>query len=212
MPCLLALSIATLLFPTPDSGAATLRRHFEPVTQASAVLAQRPAAVTSRAAGRTPAPGPIGWVADVLLHTPPGAVHVGFHESGSPMALPITAGDGHSVLPTRGRGTHPGSAVDIAMPAGVPVTSTVTGIVTVAQPYALYGTTGDLMVTVVPEARPDIEVRHLHLDGLAVQPGERVEAGHTIIAATARQLPFRSQIDHVAGHGPHVHVEAYLTR
>jgi hypothetical protein len=54
----------------------------------------------------------------------------------------------------------------------------------------------------------------LHVHGLAVQPGQRVQAGVTRLAAGARQLPFESQVDELRTADPawpHVHVEVVDT-
>lgn len=154
---------------------------------------------------------------------------IGFHESGNPAALamspvgrleenfnagrvslPAVNGDrdgGYIVLPTRHRGGGPTTAVDLSMRANEPVTSPVTGEVTAANDYTLYGTTRDTIVEIVPDGRPELRVRMVHVEGVAVQPGDRVEAGRTPVAARARLLPFSSQIDRYAGTHPHVHLE-----
>jgi hypothetical protein len=56
---------------------------------------------------------------------------------------------------------------------------------------------------------PGWEVKLLHVQGLRVGVGARVEAGVTVVAAGPRLFPFRSQVDdHTAApHWPHVHVE-----
>lgn len=160
----------------------------------------------------------------------PGVVrHIGFHESGTYGALAMTPvgrmdrnlnGDrialpavngyrnrGYTVLPTRQRSGGPTTAVDLSMPVGVPVVSPVSGTVVAANPYNLYGTTPDEIVEIVPEGRPDLRLRMMHVEGLAVRAGQAVEAGETILAAQPRHLPFPSQIDRYAGSHPHVHLE-----
>ncbi len=49
----------------------------------------------------------------------------------------------------------------------------------------------------------------LHIDGVQVSRGDRVEAGITVLAPRARPLPFSSQIDRLTGQPawPHVHIE-----
>lgn len=160
----------------------------------------------------------------------PGAVRaVGFHESGNATALAMSpvgrldrnhnAGrialpringyrdNSYLVMPTRSRGNGPTSAADISMVAGEPVTSPITGTVASVSPYTLYGSTPDVIVELVPEGRPELRVRMMHIDGVDLQPGDRVEAGNTVVAASSRQLPFSSQIDRYAGAHPHVHLE-----
>ncbi len=60
-----------------------------------------------------------------------------------------------------------------------------------------------------PDARPGWEVKLLHIDGVQVQAGQRVEAGVTVIAPRPTILPFGSQVDdHTAEPAwPHVHIE-----
>lgn len=162
----------------------------------------------------------------------PGAVlGVGFHESGSATALAMSpvgqregnldpeaisqaaaGGDAagtYMVLPTRRRGRGATTAVDISMAETEQVTSPVTGTVKAASPYNLYGTTPDMIVEIEPDDRPDLLVRLLHIDGVGLAAGERVEAGETVVAAQPRRLPFPSQIDRYAGAHPHVHVEVW---
>lgn len=153
---------------------------------------------------------------------------VGYHQAGSRRALalhprgspisnrnvgryaapPPTPGLDYAILWNRHRGTHPTSAVDLAMAPGHPVPSPVSGTVARVKPYALYGRYPDLMVTIVPDGAPDRRVVVMHLDVTTVKPGDRVVAGHTPIAKRARRLPFPSQIDKLAGPGTvHVHTE-----
>lgn len=153
---------------------------------------------------------------------------VGYHQAGSRRALalhprgspvsnrnvgryaapPPTPGLDYAILWNRHRGTHPTSAVDLAMVPGHPVPSPVSGTVARVRSYALYGRYPDLMVTIVPDGAPDRRVVVMHLDVTTVKPGDRVVAGHTPIAKRARRLPFPSQIDKLAGPGTvHVHTE-----
>lgn len=166
-------------------------------------------------------------VRDLTLSLPQGARAIGFHESGSaralamhPMGIPrvnanmtklssAPVGDGfeYLVLGSRQRRNAPTSAVDIAMPFNWPVQSPVTGTVVDATAYLLYGDVPDNAVYIVPDSRQDLVVVAMHLNGLKVNVGDRVEAGKTVLALTARQLPFGSQIDRYAGPMPHVHME-----
>lgn len=166
-------------------------------------------------------------VEHLTLSLPQGARAVGFHESGSgralsmhPMGIPrvngnmtrlssAPVGDGfeYLVLPSRGRRNGPTSAVDVSMPFNWPVQAPVTGTVVDATSYLLYGNVPDNAVYIVPDSRPDLVLVSMHLNGLKVGAGDRVEAGKTVLALTARQLPFGSQIDRYAGQLPHVHME-----
>jgi murein DD-endopeptidase MepM/ murein hydrolase activator NlpD len=156
-------------------------------------------------------------------------VGVGFHESGSPRALPMepvghpvanlnapkidlppaTPGPEYLVMPTRRRPHGATTAVDLRMDHGVPVTSPVDGVVETVAEYPLYGRFPDQFVEIVPHGRPDLLVRVLHVEAAAVAEGQEVRAAETVIAATTRQLPFGSQIDRYSGEGPHVHLEVH---
>lgn len=166
-------------------------------------------------------------VRDLTLSLPFGARSIGFHESGSanalsmhPMGIPrvndnmtklgsAPVGDGfeYLVLGSRHRRNAPTSAVDVAMPFNWPVQSPVTGTVVDATAYLLYREVPDNAVYIVPDQRQDLVLVLMHLNGLKVNIGDRVEAGSTVLALTARQLPFGSQIDRYAGRMPHVHME-----
>lgn len=122
-------------------------------------------------------------------------------------SAPVGDGFEYLVLPSRGRRNGPTSAVDVSMPFNWPVQAPVTGTVVDATSYLLYGNTPDNAVYIVPDSRPDLVLVAMHLNGLKINVGDRVEAGKTVLALTARQLPFGSQIDRYAGRLPHVHME-----
>jgi biotin carboxyl carrier protein len=121
--------------------------------------------------------------------------------------MPIAGEGTYTVLASRHRAGAATSAVDISMVHGEEVVSPVTGTVTAVSPYSLYGRTPDVIIEIVPEDRPDQVVRAMHVEGVDVAVGDRVEAGETTLAASARQLPFASQIDRFAGRHPHLHLE-----
>jgi hypothetical protein len=111
-------------------------------------------------------------------------------------------------LPSRGRDTTARGAADIVVEPDGEIRSPVTGTVRKAGTYTLYCDHVDQFVVIEPDARPGWEVKVLHIDGLALRPGQRVEGGVTRLAARARVLPFPSQVeDHTAERWPHVHVE-----
>ncbi len=89
------------------------------------------------------------------------------------------------------------------------ITAPVTGTVVAANDYVLYCVHRDELVFIAPDERPDWVVKVLHLEGVKVDVGDRVEAGVTRIARTARVLPFDSQVESVTARPPwpHVHVE-----
>lgn len=102
------------------------------------------------------------------------------------------------VLPTRDRGTGAATAIDIAMPEGEKVYAPITGTVTAANRYSLYGKYPDTIITIQPDGRDDVMMEILHVDGAKVEVGDRVVAGKTVIADTPNRLPFSSQIDRFA--------------
>lgn len=217
----LALLVATLT----TVGAPAASAGLAPV---GALTDEHLAAMAARLLPET-APTVFAAVDGVSLLLPGDVRAVGFHESGSASALPLApigrldANDnaaritlpavrgerdgGYVVLPTRRRPAGPTTAVDLSMSTGEPVASPVTGTVAVAEYYRLYGRTHDGLVEIVPDGRPDLRVRVLHVEDLRVQAGQRVRAGETHLAAGARLLPFPSQIDRHAGRHPHAHVE-----
>lgn len=186
-------------------------------------------------------PAPMAHVQGVRLVVPadPEATRlVGFHEANggtteilepaAPLAdnhnrsAPVTSHGSASeapahtpetvVLPSRGRGSHAASAVDVALPQGVEVLSPVTGRVVSVSEYMLYGRHPDTIIELEPAGRPDLRVVVLHVSDAKVAPGDHVVAGTTPLAGTATALPFSSQIDRFVaaadgGAKPHVHIE-----
>jgi murein DD-endopeptidase MepM/ murein hydrolase activator NlpD len=156
---------------------------------------------------------PYATVGSITLHHPSNRVEaIGFHQSGHDGAQAQTA------LPTsvrwfvqdsRGRDTDRQGAADIVVEPGREIRSPVTGTVVEAGTYALYCDNVDEFVVIEPDARPGWQVKVLHIEGVTVVAGQRVEAGATRLAAHARVLPFPSQVEDDTGlpAWPHVHVE-----
>lgn len=116
-------------------------------------------------------------------------------------------GSEHVVLASRGRGTSPTSAVDVALHAGENVLAPLDGTVVNVAPYSLYGETRDVTVAIRSTSDPSLAVHLFHLEGPMVEEGQEVTAGVTPLA-TVRELPFASQIDRTTKDGrPHVHLE-----
>ena len=157
-------------------------------------------------------------------------VLVGFHEAGTRDGLALEPvgpliennnttrfeapeddpdGTPYRILHSRGRLAAPTSAVDVAMRDDDPVLSPVAGVVTDVREFYLGGTHRDLRVEIRPDDAPHLRVVVIHIDGLEVAAGGRVEAGTSVLAAAARRFPFASQIDYVIDDGrwPHVHME-----
>jgi murein DD-endopeptidase MepM/ murein hydrolase activator NlpD len=150
-------------------------------------------------------------VGDLALRLPSHAVVVhGFHEASNRTSFAMTpVGDEPRVLPSRGRPAPATSAVDIVLVDDEPVRSPITGTVEVAESFHVYGKHADRRIVLVPDDAPELRVVVLHVTGVAVTAGDRVEAGVSVLAESARRFPFRSQIDDETAPDawPHVHYE-----
>lgn len=169
--------------------------------------------ITNRTTDFT-ASAPVAAAEGVTLVAPSRMVEfIGYHQSANRGAFALTPvatpSIGQTTMASRGRGTPARSAADIALHPLLPVLSPVSGTIVRAEPYQLYCRYIDHVVLIAPDARPDLVVRVLHVNGVSVQPGQRVTAGHSVIAPRPRVLPFASQIDRFTGSPawPHVHLE-----
>lgn len=221
-------------------GDAALAKGGQSGTQAQGKPAKARAAQASTVSA---APDPDAWRSNVIashegvefVQMSDKTVLVGFHEAAMPGAKPLEAAsrpdENHGrgdvsfskaddplrtmILPTRARTTNAASAMDVVIPAREAVFAPVTGTVTEVDHYKLYGTHPDNRMVIVPDARPDLRVIILHIEGLKVSPGDKVTAGQTKIAVGANPFTFESQIDRFAqplmkkkGQAtPHVHIE-----
>lgn len=219
----LAVSLPSAVLPTAGRAAAedattALLREDPPLVLAAAVSEiepvparrPRPDRDPSRRAGKAA----FARIGDVELVPPVAAPRlVGFHESNGPGPLTLRPVDDvrpMATLPSRGRGTAPRSAVDIAVDVGDDVRAVVTGTVTAVNAYGLYGGVTDHIVAIAPAEAPGLQVRMLHIEDVTVRVGQRVVGGETVVAGSARLLPFGSQIDrHTGRRTPHVHVEVH---
>jgi biotin carboxyl carrier protein len=148
----------------------------------------------------------------VLLHPAAHIELIGYHEashSGSHDMTPTETSAAHTVLETRGRSTGTRSAADIVADPDGEVRAPVTGRVLRAGTYVLYCDHSDDYVVIDPDARPGWEVKVLHISGVQVRAGDRVEAGVTVLAPRPTMLPFRSQVDELTAEPswPHIHIE-----
>lgn len=136
----------------------------------------------------------------------------GFHQSTHPGALAMTTPDAAEVrtstMASRGRGTALTGAIDVTTEPDTVITAPVSGTVARAGSYTLYCRYRDGYVVINPDERPDLEVKLLHVQEVAVQAGQRVEVGD-VIAGHATKFPFTSQIDALTAEPswPHVHIE-----
>lgn len=141
---------------------------------------------------------------------------VGLHQSNHDGARDVaTVGETVPVvvMETRERGTGRRSASDIVVHPDTELRAPVTGTVQRAGTYTLYCDTTDDFLVIEPDGRLGIEVKLLHIDGVQVAAGDRVEAGVTVVAPRPTKLPFESQVDEHSGPGdwPHVHMEVVDT-
>ena len=150
---------------------------------------------------------------DVTLNYPtPRVERVGFHESklagGRLLEVLPTAGETLD-MPSRERKTSARTAADVLSDPDREVRVPVSGVVKRAGTYTLYCKYTDSFAVIAPDAHPDWEVKVLHISGLAVRVGQRVEAGVTPLAAHPTRLPFSSQVEDYSAPPvwPHVHVE-----
>jgi len=109
----------------------------------------------------------------------------------------------------RSRPGKPDSAVDVGADAGQPVFAPVSGTVVKVKRYSLYGKYPDYELHIQPTNHPEIDVVMIHIDDVAVKPGDAVEAGVTRIAVV-RHLSHQihHQLgDYTANGGDHVHLQ-----
>jgi hypothetical protein len=137
---------------------------------------------------------------------------IGFHQSGHDGAQAQVATSTAArwyVMEGRDRDTIAQGAADIVVEPGREIRAPISGTIVRGGTYTLYCDHVDQYAVINPDGRPGWEVKVLHVEGLAVAKGQRVEAGVTRLAAKARVLPFPSQVEEDTGlpPWPHVHVE-----
>jgi hypothetical protein len=156
---------------------------------------------------------PFATVAGLTLVHPAAAVErVGFHESnhdGAQSFVVAPTAAAPMELESRERDTAPNSAADIVVDPEGEIRAPVSGVVKRSGGYVLYCKHRDDYVVIRPDGQPELEVKILHINGVQVLPGERVEAAVTVLAPRPTQLPFPSQVDETTASPawPHVHVE-----
>ena len=159
----------------------------------------------------------LATVGAIELLEPSTAVEVvGYHQSnheGAQQMAPAADGPRWVTMESRGRRTGSRTSADVVADEHVEVVAPVTGRVVRSGTYVLYCDHTDNYLAIEPDGHPGIEVKMLHFRGLRVGPGDRVEAGETVVGDGPRRLPFRSQVDEYSstGYGPHVHVEVVDT-
>ncbi|MBW3562436.1 MAG: M23 family metallopeptidase [Actinobacteria bacterium] len=156
---------------------------------------------------------PFATVGGIVLHHPSARVErVGFHESNHDGAREMAVLDTAIralTLESRERDTGAHTAADLVVDPDVEIRAPVTGTVKRAGTYVLYCEHSDDYAVIAPDANPAWEVKLLHIDGVRVRAGDRVEAGITVLASGPTPLPFRSQVDDETAEPswPHVHIE-----
>ena len=156
---------------------------------------------------------PFATAGGVVLRHPAARVErIGFHEStldGAQQleALPTSAPT--LVLEGRARDTTARGAADVMVDPDDEIRAPVTGTVRYAGTYVLYCKYSDDFLIIEPDDHPGWEVKMLHIDGVRVRPGARVQAGVTVVAPRATRLPFESQVEDGSYRPawPHVHIE-----
>jgi hypothetical protein len=136
------------------------------------------------------------------------AFHQSNHDGAQPLEFLPTA-VAPTVLESRERDTPPNGAADIVVDPEVEIRAPVSGVVKRGGAYILYCDNRDEYVVIRPDGHPGWEVKILHMSGLRVVRGQRVEAGVTVLALHANRLPVASQVEEVTARPPwpHVHVE-----
>lgn len=214
--------------PAPDPTDATVRSPTSGRDPRAARVAEAPAGAQDAAdtpmaqAAGDPAPtravtdpgwDPFATVAGIeLVHPSPRVEMIGFHESnhqGARQLDVLASAVAPMTLESRDRGTGSRSAADIVVDPGRELRAPVSGVVLRAGTYVLYCDHSDDFVVIAPDARPEWEVKLLHIDGVRVAAGDRVEAGITVLAPRPTRLPFDSQVDEHSAEPswPHVHLE-----
>lgn len=208
---------------TTDEPISVPTRTSPPAPSPEPTAAPAPTAPPAPTAASSPTPVPRlvneqGWepfavIGDLTLHHPAAIVErIGLHQSGHDGARQMDLLDVPTqtmTMESRGRRTLARTAADIVVEPGTEIRSPVTGTVLSAGTYVLYCEYSDDFVWIEPDARPGWQVKMFHIDRVQVAPGQRVEAGVTVLAPRATQLPFESQIDEFTAEPswPHVHIE-----
>ncbi len=156
---------------------------------------------------------PFATAGGVVLRHPANRVErIGFHEStldGAQQLESLPTSAPTLVLEARDRDTVARGAADVMVDPDAEIRAPVTGTVRYSGTYVLYCKYSDDFLVIEPDSHPGWEVKMLHIDGVKVRPGNRVEAGVTVVAPHATRLPFESQVEETSFRPawPHVHVE-----
>ena len=156
---------------------------------------------------------PFATAGGVVLRHPAARVErIVFHESnldGAQQLETLPTAAPTVVLEGRTRDTTARGAADVIVDPDSEIRAPVTGTVRYAGTYVLYCKYSDDYLIIEPDDHPGWEVKMLHIDGVRVRPGARVQAGVTVVAPRATKLPFESQVEEGSYRPawPHVHIE-----
>ncbi|MGH9280056.1 MAG: hypothetical protein ACRD12_18405 [Acidimicrobiales bacterium] len=202
-------TVAVTTTATIATATTTTTRAAEPATAAT------PAAVAAGAGRRVhqQAWSPFATAGGVVLRHPASRVElIGFHQStldGAQELTTLASSAPTAVLEDRERDTGVRTAADVVVDPDAEIRAPVTGTVLYSGTYVLYCEYSDDFLVIEPDDHPGWEVKMLHIDGVQVRPGMRVQAAQTVVAPRATRLPFPSQVDKFTADPawPHVHVE-----
>lgn len=145
--------------------------------------------------------------ASIVLH-PLGHLALNDNPSKYPNPRPPTDGPDYVVMGSRGRPTHPTSAIDLVVPSRAKMRAPVTGTVVAVDTYMLYCRIRDWKVYIRPQSHPDLRVLVLHMATPLVERWDKVVAGATVIGRTYQNDPSWAQENqYFPDQYPHVHVE-----
>ena len=212
----------------PDTTAATTTSTSTTTTTTTTTTTSTTTTTTIASTTTTPAAAPVAatrvvieqaWIAfgvagDVTMHYPsPRVERVGFHQSnneGSRHIEPLNTGIPATTMESRERLSDPNSSADVVVDPESDIRAPVSGVVVSSGSYDLYCGLYDYFLNIEPDEHPGWLVKVLHISDLLVGNGDRVVQGETVLASTARQLPFESQVDELRTADPawpHVHME-----
>lgn len=144
---------------------------------------------------------------DALALQPLGRLRKDYNSTKFPRNEPRTKGPDYLIMSSRGRATPATSAADLVMPRRTEVFAPVSGVVTKAKRYRLYGRYVDVHLEIKPDTAPEVRVAMIHVDDVHVRPGDRVTQGVSVIGVP-RVFPFGDQADlYIPGRDPHLHLE-----
>lgn len=154
-------------------------------------------------------------LAESLPLVEPGSATVGYgyHQSLFRTAIGLRPFGSYVVMGSRGRGTGSTTAADVVAASRARVRAPVTGEVVAVRRYLLYCERPDWKVVIKPGSDPELRVLVLHMARPAVEDGDEVSAGISLLgrarvndwqdSQTNRYFPDRY---------PHVHIEVERDR